>query len=43
MTIVDEMEGYEKYTQMQLVEFYEFIGRLSYFVFESTPTLPSKI
>jgi len=41
MTIIDEMEGFERYTQMQLVEFYEFIGRLSYLIFFDTPSLTS--
>ena len=34
MTIAIEMDDYEKYNKMLLVEFYEFIGRWAYLIFQ---------
>ena len=43
MTIIDEMEGFERYNLMTMAEFHEFLGRLAFLVFTDTPSLLGKI
>jgi hypothetical protein len=44
MTIADEMEDFDKYNRMVLVEFYEFVGRWAYLIFkQSNLPFPKKL
>ena len=43
MTIIDEMENFDLYNKMPLVEFYEFLARVAHLIFEDTPSLLSKL
>lgn len=35
MTIINEMNDFNKYFQLEMVEFYEFLGRWAYLLFSS--------
>ena len=37
MTLVDEMDEFEKYNKMLHVEFYEFLGRISELLYQGMP------
>ena len=38
MTIVDEMEDFDKYNNMKKCEFYEFLGRMAHYLFQEGDT-----
>ncbi len=40
MTLADEFEDIEKYNKMVLVEFYEFLGRWAYLIFQDELYMP---
>ena len=39
MLVIDEMNGFDKYNEMKLCEFFEFLGRFAELTYEGNATL----